>query len=125
MTLESKNRWTASSATILDVASRNSGVFVAGGSGMLRLLHGIQTGVRDIQLDTMITKIEIDDSCQRDYRHAAEYVYLGCGTDGVACVKFGHPTGSEERSTEGRSYHPTSLLSGEYSDMHYFRDIFR
>lgn len=123
--MESKNRWTASSATILGVASRNSGIFAAGGSGTLRLLNGIQNGIRDIQLDCMITKIEVEASYQRDYRNVAEQVYLGCGTDGVACVEFGLPIGPEEGLSEGRSHHPTSLLSGEYSDMHYLGNLFR
>lgn len=127
MKLESKNRWTASSATILGVASRNSGIFAAGGSGTLRLLDGIQRGIRDIQLDRMVTKIEIDASCQRasDYKNVAEQVYLGCGTDGVACVEFGTPTGSEEESRERPCRHSGSLLSGEYSDIHYFGNMFR
>ena len=46
MTLELKNRWMASNATILAVAARNGGVFAAGGSDFLRFLSGIQTSVR-------------------------------------------------------------------------------
>jgi hypothetical protein len=126
MKLESKNRWTASSATILGVASRNSGVFAAGGSGTLRLLDGIQRGIRDIQLNRIITKIEID-ACQGngDYKNVADQVYLGCGTDGVACVEFGTPTESEEESRERLSHHSDYLLRGAYSDIHYFGNMFR
>ena|SRR5438046_9493163 len=125
MTLESKNRWTASSATILGVAPRNSGIFAAGGSGTLRLLNGIQDGIRDIQLDRMITKIEVDTVYQREYKNVAEHVYLGCGTDGIACVEFGTPLESEEQSTAGVTESRSSLLRGEYSDMYYFRNLFR
>ena len=125
MKLESKNRWTASNATILGVASKNSGIFAAGGSGTLRLLNGIQNGIRDIQLDQMITKVEVDNNYQREYKNVAEQVYLGCGTDGIACVEFGTPLESEEELTGGVKESLHSLLRGEYSDMYYFRNLFR
>ena len=125
MILESKNRWTASSATILAVASRNSGIFAAGGSGTLRLLNGIQNGIRDIQLDRMITKIEVDNTYQTEYKNVADQVYLGCGTDGIACVEFGTPLESEEHLPFGVTESRNSLLRGEYSDMYYFRNLFR
>ena len=125
MTLESKNRWTASTATILGVASRNSGIFAAGGSGTLQLLNGIQNGIRDIHLDRMITKIEVDTACQREYKNVAEQVYLGCGTDGIACVDFGTPLEPEEQSTAGVTGSRSSLLCGEYSDLYYFHNLFR
>lgn len=116
----SKNRWTASRATILAVAARNGGVFAAGGSGTLRLLDGIQTGVRDVEIDRMITRIEIDSSFVGDYCNATEHVYLGCGADGVARVEFGHSEDLEKSSTETRSSFPGSLLAGQYSDLHFF-----
>lgn len=125
MILESKNRWTASSATILGVASRNSGIFAAGGSGTLRLLNGIQNGIRDIQLDQIITKIEVDNTYPREYMNVAEQVYLGCGPDGIACVEFGAPLESKDQSMMGETESRKSLLRGEYSDMYYFRNMFR
>jgi hypothetical protein len=118
MTLECKNRWTASSAAILAVASKNGGVFAAGGSGKLRLLDGIHTGVR---LDRIITRIRVEESCEGSYQNVAEKVYIGCGTDGVARVEFGFPSISDEQPTEDRS---DPLLTGEYSDTHYFGNMF-
>jgi hypothetical protein len=80
MKLEHKNRWTASNATILGVASRNCGVFAAGGSGKVRLFNGIN---REIDLDTIVSKIEVDPLYQNVYQNVAEQIYLGCGTNGV------------------------------------------
>ena len=120
MSLVCKNRWTASNATILAVAARNNGIFTAGGSGTLRLLDGIQTGVRDLDLDQIITKMEVEASCQGKYRNVAERIYLGCGPDGIACVEFGFTADAEGGSTQRPSESTSSLLAGEYSDMHFF-----
>jgi hypothetical protein len=128
MTLEDKNRWTASSATILGVASRGPGVFAAGGSGTLRLLNGIQIGIRDVELGQMITKIELETACQNIYRNVSERVYLGCGIDGVACVEFGFPDELKEQGEsplDGKANCRDSPLAGEYSDIHFFRSRFR
>lgn len=116
--LESKNRWTASNAAILAVAPRNSGIFAAGGSGKLRLLNGIHTGVRDIELNRMITKIEVGPS-HSTYHNVAEQVYLGCGGDGVACVQFGIPNDDDP---DDRILHRvgSSLMAGQYADLHFF-----
>lgn len=119
LTLEAKNRWSASNATILAVAPRNGGVFAAGGSGSLRLLSGIQTGVRDVDLKRMITKIQVDGSAQGGYYDAVDRVYLGCGTDGVACVEFGHPSDDGDL-VERHTRLPSSLLEGQFSDLHFF-----
>lgn len=121
MTLEYRNRWTVSSAAILAVASKNNGVFAAGASGTLRILEGIETGLREINLGRIITRIRVGESCDRLYQKVAEQIYLGCGTDGVACVDFGFPLVSDEQSEVSRS---DSLLAGEYSDMHYFGNRF-
>jgi hypothetical protein len=101
------------------VASRNGGVFAAGGSGSLRLLSGIQTGIRDIDLNRMITKIQIEGSSKGDDYNGVERVYLGCGTDGVACVEFGHPSQDGEPG-EGEIQRRGSLLAGQFSDLHFF-----
>jgi hypothetical protein len=101
------------------VASRNNGVFAAGGSGSLRLLSGIQNGIRDIDLNRMITKIQVEGSSQGDYYNVVERVYLGCGTDGVACVEFGHPS-DDGKACEGETQCPGSLLAGQFSDLHFF-----
>jgi len=119
LTLEIKNRWTASNATILAVAPRNGGVFAAGGSGSLRLLSGIETGIRDIDMNRMITKIQVQRSAHEGYYDAVERVYLGCGTDGVACLEFGHP--SDDGDLGGQTAQPPgSLLANQFSDLHYF-----
>jgi hypothetical protein len=120
MKVESRNRWTASNATILGVASRNSGVFAAGGSGNLRLFHGINPGFREIDLDSMISKIEVDPLYQTEFQNVAEQVYLGCGANGVACVEFGFSPEDEDFMDETSPLRD-ALLVGEYSDMHYFR----
>lgn len=122
-----KNRWTASRAAILGVASRNSGVFAVGGSGTLRLLDGIQTGVRDVELDRLITRIETDSSGSSGYDSVAERVYLGCAADGLACVEFGVPLeydDDEEQESNQGSRFAISLLAGEYSDRHFFGRMF-
>jgi hypothetical protein len=124
MTLEGKNRWTASNATILAVATRNNGVFVGGGSGQLRLLNGIQTGIREIELDQIVTRIEVDSLGSHTYQNAVEKVYLGCGVEGVACISFGLPAEFERQPLEESSLFSESLLAGEYSDMHYFGSRF-
>jgi len=100
------------------VASRNGGVFAAGGSGSLRLLSGIQAGIRDIDLHRMITKIQVEGSSQGDYYNGVERVYLGCGTDGVACVEFGYPSDDGEQG-EGETERPSSLLAGQFSDLYF------
>ena len=122
--LEWKNRWTASSATILGIAARNCGLFAAGGSGQLRLLDGIDDGVRDIDLNCMVTKIEIETNGSEEYRNAAERVYLGCGADGLACVDFGRDD-NDDSEIEERPSIPSSLLRGQYSDMHFLGRFFR
>jgi hypothetical protein len=105
----------------LAVAARNCGVFAAGGSGNLRLLDGIQTGIRDVELDRVITKIEVEPSYSSNYRNSAERVFLGCGADGISYVEFGTSMDSEQEISTGRGAgYMQSLLSGEYSDMHYF-----
>ena|SRR2546429_3814811 len=121
--LESKNRWTASGAIILGIASRNCGLFAAGGSGTLRLLDGIDDGIRDIDLNCMITKVEIETNNSNEFRNAAERVYLGCGADGISCVEVGNDL--EAMETEHPPMTPESLLRSQYSDMHYFGRFFR
>jgi hypothetical protein len=121
--LDSKNRWTASSATILGIAARNCGLFVAGGSGHLRLLDGIDDGFRDVELNCMVTKLEVDSSDSNGCRNSAERVYLGCGADGIACVEFGN--GDHDTETIQPPMIPESLLRGQYSDMHFLGRLFR
>jgi hypothetical protein len=121
--LESKNRWTASSATILSISARNCGLFTAGGSGTLRLLDGIDDCIRDVDLNCMITKIEIESNESNECRHAAERVYLGCGADGIACVEFGNE--SDAMEIDKPQMIPESLLRGQYSDMHFLGRLFR
>ena len=124
MAVEYKNRWTASNATILSVAPRNCGVFAAGGAGKLSLFNGIHDCVRDIELDKVIIRIEVDSCSQKIYRNTVEQVYLGCGADGIACVEFGIPAETEVQLEDGREQRIDSLLTGEYSDMYYFRSNF-
>jgi hypothetical protein len=121
--LESKNRWTASGATILGIASRNCGLFTAGGSGTLRLMDGIDDGIRDIDLNCMITKVEIEANNSNEFRNAAERVYLGCGADGMSCVEFGNDPDAME--TEHPPMAQGSLLRSQYSDIHYFGRFIR
>jgi len=120
--LEVKNRWTASSATILGIAVRNCGLFAAGGSGYLRLLDGMDHGIRDVELDCMVTKIEIDSN-DSGCRNAAERVFLGCGANGISCVEFGNSGDATE--VEQQPTYPESLLRGQYSDMHFLGRFFR
>ena len=119
LTIEAKNRWTASNATILAVAARNDGIFAAGGSGSLRLLSGIQSPIREIDLNRMITKIQIEESSLRDYDNGVERVYLGCGPDGVACVEFGRLS-DDGGLGQGDTQRPGSSLAGHFSDLHFF-----
>jgi hypothetical protein len=123
MEIESRNRWTASNATILAVAARGSGVFAAGGSGTLRALDGIGIGVRDFEVGYMITRLEIEPS-SGGYHNAAARVYLGCGIGGVACAEFGLPEkNSPEDDAEERTL-MDSVLASELSDLYYFRNRF-
>ena len=123
--MQSHNRFTASNASILAVAPRNSGVFVAGGSGNLRLMNGILTGVRDIELNRMINKIEVAPN-NSTYNNVAEQVYLGCGADGVVCVQFGVPNHDDEPDDRFNTDRlGSSLLAGQYSDLHFFGSNFQ
>jgi hypothetical protein len=123
MSLVSKNRWTASSATILGIATRNNGVVVGGGSGVVRLLSGIHNGVRDIDLGTVVTKVQTgmsaDGGC---YKIAVDQIYLGCGGNGIACLEIGSSSEDEDLAD---MIQPTSLLSAQYSGMYYFGNMFR
>jgi|SRR5579859_2404240 len=126
--LEGKNRWSTSRASILGVASRNNGVFAVGGSGNLRLLKGIQTGTREVEMDCMMTRIEVESMSPSAYRNVVDRLFLGCGTDGLACVEFGFREETEERDEErgdANPWSPTSYLAWQYSERHFFRQVFR
>ena len=127
LSLEAKNRWTASRAAILGVACRNSGVFAVGGSGTLRLLDGVQNGIRDVEIDRMITRIEVETTLLSGYDNVAGRVYLGCAADGLACVEFGRSLEIDDDEEEQELYQSRfarSLLAGEYSDRHFLGRIF-
>jgi hypothetical protein len=122
MSLVSKNRWTASNATILGIATRNNGVIAGGGSGVVRFLSGIHNGVRDVDVGSVVTKIQTGTLAGGSFKNAVDQIYLGCGANGIGCLEIGST--SEDQDLDDTSY-STSLLSAQWSDMHYFGNIFR
>jgi hypothetical protein len=123
MSLVSKNRWTASNATILGIATRNNGVVAGGGSGVVRFLSGIHKGVRDVDVGSVVTRIQTGTSATGGcFKNAVDQIYLGCGANGIVCLEIGFS--SEDEDLEETS-HSTSLLSSQLSDMHYLGNIFQ
>lgn len=123
MTLVAKNRWAASNATVLGIATRNNGVIAAGGSGVIRLLSGIHSGVRDIDLGSVVTKLQTCTSENGEqYKNAVDKIYLGCGGNGIACLEFGYDSDAPDPAETDYSM---PLLSAQYSDMYYLGSMFR
>jgi hypothetical protein len=122
LTLKVKNRWTASNATILGVATRNTGVIAAGGAGVVRFFDGIQRCIREVNLDRMITKIQVEKLWDSEYENAVDRVYLSCGTDGICCLEAGSDLEAVDDAT---SDHATSMspLRALYSERYYWGNL--
>lgn len=52
-------------------------------------MDGIQGCVRTLELDRLITKMEVDPSTMGDCRNSVERVFVGCATDGISYIEFG------------------------------------
>jgi len=116
-----KNRWTASNATILGVAARNTGVVAAGGAGVIRFFDGIQRCTREINLDRMITKVEVEKQWDSEYEKAVDRIFLNCGADGICYLEPGRDPESFRTVTREHATQ-TSSLRAIYSDRHFLRN---
>ena len=101
----------------------NNGGIAEGASGRDRFLNGIHYGVRDIDLRSVVTKIQTNTSTNGGYyKNAVDQIYLGCGRNGLACLEVGYARDGQDSA---ESNHSPSLLSGQQSDMYYFVSLFR
>jgi hypothetical protein len=91
-------------------------VIAAGGAGVVRFFDGIHKCFREVNLDRMITKVEVEKRWESEYDNAVDRIYLSCGADGIYFVEPG------KANTESRDFMrndtravPSSLLAN-YTD---------
>jgi len=123
LSIEAKNRWTASNGTILGIAERNTGVVTAGGAGVLRFFDGIQNCIREIDLDRIITRVEVERLSRTTFPNTADRLFVSCGPDGITSFEFGGDFESLEGEVIDADTVTTSpLLAASYSDRYFLRN---
>jgi hypothetical protein len=108
---EARNRSTVSSATVLALVPRNNGIIAAGGAGTLRFYDGIHTSVREVDHDSVITKIEADSANAGGYHNNPDRLIVSCGPAGILSVGFGAEKISDSGSRESDA---SSSFPAEY-----------